>query len=323
MSILKIEGINFISSSSSAIPAPAIASQLAIATSGSSRAGQRRFRTETQLRSASLVHANVEIDPNDADEIARLIMEYGCKGGAAIYYAAQANDEKAVKLLLSYGGDPSAALQGAVQGKSLALVQYLTEIANVKVENILYNAAGVEWWEGFDYFLQRGEKITTSLVLTYLREPRIIQQLVSRGIKFNYPIPDNYWSQTGIFSESFDPVLRREIFNAFPKEAGLPLDGGYLYAMIGNAPKKRPANIPVLTFKERHLLKPPNGNGFFQITPLQYAVLTNDTVLAEAMLKAGANPDFENPTPLKIAKVQGNAQMISLLIRYGAKVDGA
>lgn len=287
-----------------------------------SGAGQRRLRTETVALSLPKTMA---IDPREAEEIAQLIMKYTNPrtGASAIFNAAQANDDYAVKKLLSYGGDPKEALRGSIYGKSMNLMKYLVENVGAKIENPFYFISSAEWWDGFDYLAGRGEAVPYDYLLdTHFIYPNIIRQLVARGAKFDSNRLTNFWERKDQFcSDNYSRNSLNEIINAYSRESRIPLNE---YFDINNMQQNWIKNL-----KEKHLLhirsiKGPRGNwGIEQCTPLQYAIICNDMALTETLLKAGADPNFENSSPMKMAKAIGNIKMIGLLIRYGAKVDGA
>ena len=63
------------------------------------------------------------------------------------------------------------------------------------------------------------------------------------------------------------------------------------------------------------------------INPLILAVIVEDHYLAEALLRNGANPELgawqmRSVTPLHIAAMAGNLDMVKVLLKYGAKVEG-
>lgn len=166
MLILKIEEINPISSSSSAMPPPAIASQSAITISGSYRAGQRRLRTETAGTCAS---------QTISDELVNVIVKYGNNpdGIPALLYAAKVGDLKAVELLVQHGADPytrdhekNTALHFALLSKNLQVVRFFLEKGlDPNASNnwlpIWYESIKFDDVESFKLLVEYGLKINT------------------------------------------------------------------------------------------------------------------------------------------------------------------
>jgi hypothetical protein len=68
-----------------------------------------------------------------------------------------------------------------------------------------------------------------------------------------------------------------------------------------------------------------NPNGYFNATPLQFAVFNNDHVMTANLLACGANPDpqtcIDTPTPLALAIMNSNPIIVALLIDDGAMVN--
>jgi ankyrin repeat protein len=142
-----------------------------------------------------------------------------------------------------------------------------------------------------------------------------LRELISRGAKFEVRQKGSFWTNYNnahIFHNQFDPKLRLDIFNAISK-ADLPLNEYFEYV-----------DIVTYSIRSQEAIKS-------LYTPLQFAIKKNEIELAKVLLKAGANPDFENCSPLKMAKAicmdprspwTGRKDMMALLIEYGAKVDG-
>lgn len=304
------------------------------------RAGQRRLRTETNLRMVAL-QANVGIDPKEAEEIALLIIKYTTKdGGSAIYNAAKANDEYAVRKLLSYGGDCHAALRGTLVAKNISILKYLVGEAKIPLSGsnwYIYwgNSDGTAWWEGLDYLLSRGEKIPDldSFLSSYSEKtPETLLGLISRGAKFSAGYNSGNAYQA-IFSEKFSPQLRFNIFNALKKECNPPINQLFrVLAMNARLPIDRYPTwarrsdaqwMPIFPEKYDIGAHGVGVNIHIECSPLEFAVLNKDIQLATALLKLGADPNINSFSPIKCAKDRQDAAMIALLIQYGAKVDGA
>lgn len=235
----------------------------------------------------------------DSDEIALLILKYGgANGHPAIFHAAEHNDLDAVKKLLTFGGDPSYALYGAIRGKSMPILKYLIEDYNVPFSNSEWFTYwySTEWWEGFDYIISKGEKMPAlDYCLNY--SLNVIKGLVERGAKFSPGYKIGWYYEISIFAKNFDPELRRKIFEILTKESNLPVDE---------------------SFKVVHQF----GKQYSLCTPLTFAVQNNDIALAETILNLGADPNLTpwDFSPLKLATMKQNQAMMALLISHGAKV---
>src|SRR5438067_76638 len=76
--------------------------------------------------------------------------------------------------------------------------------------------------------------------------------------------------------------------------------------------------------KERANVYEAQGDG---MTPLHWAVYTNNFDVAQLLVKAGANVKavtrLDSSTPLSIAATNGNLQIMDLLIKAGADVNAA
>jgi hypothetical protein len=66
-------------------------------------------------------------------------------------------------------------------------------------------------------------------------------------------------------------------------------------------------------------------NGYFNATPLQFAVYKDDSDMTANLLCHGANPDpqtcIDTPTPLALAIMNSNAIIVALLLDDGAMVN--
>lgn len=198
----------------------------------------------------------------------------------------------------------------------------------------------------------------------------ILDQLIIRGIRAQVLSPSGTaWRvREGRFATVFSKLFHKnfisqdarvKIVNSLGK-AGFPLNQTFFISLLFNNPKK------ITLFKEAGDIKDSDwvlkmgshpvhwchgwggleeligqslgfstGLDFYQNTaPLQYAVLLGDVNLAEALLKAGVNPNYSGSfdlagvkvgrglrTPLQNAVTLGNQAMVLLLIKYNAKLS--
>lgn len=251
-------------------------------------------------RTSDQFQANIA-DQTDSNEIAALIVKYSrIDGMPSIFHAAEANDIDAVKKMLSFGGNPDYALYGAIRGKHMSLLEYLVDIYKVSFKDTdwitYWNSS--QWWEGFDYLISKGGKIPPlDQYLSCSYSINLLEGLLNRGAKFSPDFNASGIYQNTIFSVNFDSSLRTKIFETLNKDCNPPI------------------NQTFSLFDRFYSTQ--------QYTPLSFAIQNNDIATAKALLNLGADPNLKvnYRSPLKMAKLKNNQDMMSLLIRYGAKVE--
>ena len=167
----KTDLIGFDNSRDKILPKPKESAQrLAIRPSG---AGQRRLRIETRA-SSDMILAQVaqnDVLKSEEQELAEILIKYAPKDphNKTIYNAARAGDERAVRLLIKYNADQDAyksnTLNLAIISKSLPVVKYLVEEAKYVSGNELINSVRTDFFEGFDYFLNKGYPLPSDIVV--------------------------------------------------------------------------------------------------------------------------------------------------------------
>jgi len=277
------------------------------------KSGQRRLRTEINSQSLKLLkqlELNSKTEQENINAVADLIIKYTeSPGESATYNAAKANDLNAVKKFLKHGGSIKKAFQGALIGKNMPILRYLME--NEKLSPSSINSDGGwfiywndAWWEGLDYLLTK--QVAIPELDHYFssfsqKTPEVLSGLIKRGARFSPKFNASWISQIGIFSPDFDQELRIKIFQSLTRKSNYPTNHTFKY------------NNPL-------------GEAF---TPLIYAICHDDIELAKMLLELGADPNLgveympgaRGSVPLWFARLRSNQEMITLLIRYGAKVD--
>jgi hypothetical protein len=342
-------------------------------------------------------HYLYSAEPASSQIVADDVMKY-----RNIHDAAKANDLYLVRILINAGGNSSDALSGAIQGRSLEIVEYLVEDLHVCTRTSLHDAAIIGWWEGFDYLKKKGaqapadlfEKIAEQIIESHYFDPHryhaahrslqkeihvtnaidtdILNELIARGIKSR--ILSDSGAEWRIRRREFENIFaklfhvnftsskkRIDIINSLG-QSGFSLDQSFLIHLpynpgyrgvdhIAPADWLRKTGKQVCYASGYSVFHPEygwdhgcieliGGNGqkcwsyYSCTTPLQYAVVLNDTELAQSILEARANPNYRGAldvnggqigqsikTPLQNAVNLRNQNMIELLLKYNAQLE--
>jgi uncharacterized protein len=238
----------------------------------------------------------------------------------ALTYAAGAGDLEIVKLLLAHG----AKLNGA---SSYVLQANLTHM-NVSIPTALEQAISLKRPTVVRYLLAQGAATATSpdtvslltLALRYL--PDVMPNLLKRGAPVNLPSSRTLHARDIGSMEPHSPLMAALFYvpqyEATLVRAGAKIGPDRSLVCSAAAQRKRLDLLPKLLAYGADI----NGADSANDPALSICVMSAPAV--KMLLEHGANPNVlshDKRTPLQLAALTGNIEVVRLLLAHGAQVN--
>lgn len=337
MSILETNKINPIAVNASISKNPSASiEQEATSTSSdmSTRAGQRRLRTETfvQQNNMNLQVADSVVAIPKPEEIAEILLKYNAAPSQALLLASKNGDIDSVRKLLDYGVDPVSGenynvLDSACEGNSLALLKYLIEekglLPTKKDPFHSLISRKHPFFEAIDYFQSNGFIFSEDAIFSSFYKSTVnsfeipnvetIKFLISRGATVDCLINPKFSDKSkDILVLIFcGPRLKERVGGEgrfhfdIAESIASDLNLFNLLCSFGIDVNKE---IPFVIGKK--IFNPPtDGNQcrLFEIynTPLLAAIANHDIALVQNLINGGANVNFEGQKAT-LRRKQGN-----------------